>query len=58
MVHFAFFNSSKTEAFLGECSLEESLLEYEAIYKRKQQTKIANNVKKRQLGKIGSKMPK
>jgi len=36
---FAFFNSSRTEALQGECCLEESLLEYEAIYKRKQQTK-------------------
>jgi len=38
MVHFSFFKSSRTEALLGECCLEESLLEYEAIYKRKQQT--------------------
>jgi len=38
MVRFSFFNSSKQEALLGECYLEESLLEYEAIYKRKQHT--------------------
>jgi len=35
MVRFASFNSPRTEALLEECCLEEPLLEYEAIYKRK-----------------------